>query len=180
MWRVWDLRYHRVIKKNCLQPKFVARETIGMKFATAIGLYGASAKPQPGIPVPPEIVEALGAGKKPPVRVTIGEYSYRSTIASMGGIFLLPFSSEHRKATGLGAGDEITVELELDDAPRVVEVPEDLKAALDQNAAVLQAFEKLSYSNKQRMVLGIAEAKTEDTRQRRIAKAVADLEKTLA
>ena len=84
-----------------------------------------------GIEVPADVVEALGAGKRPPVVVTVNGYQYRSTIAPMGGRFLVPFSAERRNESGIAGGDAINVELVVDTAPRVVEVPADLKAALD-------------------------------------------------
>jgi hypothetical protein len=80
-----------------------------------------------GIEVPADIVDARGAGKRPPVTVTVNGYSYRSTVASMGGRYLLPFSAERRSESGISGGDAIDVELELDTAPRVVDVPEDLR-----------------------------------------------------
>jgi hypothetical protein len=76
-----------------------------------------------GIEVPAEVVAGLGPGQRPPVRVTIGDYSYRTTVARMGGRFLVSLSAENRAAAGVAAGDEVDVDLELDDAPREVEVP---------------------------------------------------------
>ncbi|OXS54221.1 hypothetical protein B1A99_26900 [Cohnella sp. CIP 111063] len=140
-----------------------------MKFRTTLEL---SKKTATGIHVPDEIVEALGAGKKPPVKVTIGSYTYRSTVASMGGRFLLPVSQEHREGAGIQAGDEIEVELELDDAPREVSVPADFVEALDRHAEAREFFDRLSYSNKRRFVLNIEGAKSAETRQRRIDKSV--------
>ena len=144
-----------------------------MRFRTTLLLEGKTAT---GFRVPAEVVEALGQGKKrPAVVVTVGGYSYRSTIAAYGDVFMLPFAGEHREATGLGAGDEIDVDLTLDTAPREVEVPEDLAAALDADPAAKAAFEALSYSNKRRYTLSVQDAKTPETRQRRIEKAVTEL-----
>ena len=143
-----------------------------MKFRTTILLNGKTAT---GLEVPPELVDALGAGKKPAVTVTIGGYSYRSTVAVMGGKFMLPFSAEHRAATGLGAGDEVEVSLSLDTAPRELVVPDDFAAALDAAPQARTAFDALSYSNRRRYVLSIDEAKTSETRQRRIEKSVITL-----
>jgi Uncharacterized protein conserved in bacteria len=140
-----------------------------MKFRTTLEL---SKKTATGIHVPDEIVEALGAGKKPPVKVTIGSYTYRSTVASMGGRFLLPVSQEHRDGAGIQAGDEIEVELELDDTPREVSVPTDFAEALDRHSEAREFFDRLSYSNKRRFVLNIEGAKSAETRQRRIDKSV--------
>lgn len=140
-----------------------------MKFTTTLELAKKTAT---GIQVPNDIVEALGAGKKPPVVVTIGSYSYRSTVASMGGRFMLPVSAEHRAGAGIEAGDEIEVALELDTAPRELEVPQDFADALDGTAEARQFFDSLSYSNKRRFVLNIEGAKTAETRQRRIEKSL--------
>ena len=101
-----------------------------MKFDAIIGLYGNNN--QPGIPVPDEVVKDLDGGKKPAVMVTIGHYSYRSTIATMGGHFLLPISAEHRKGAGVAAGDKVEVELALDTEPRVIQIPPDFAASLEQ------------------------------------------------
>lgn len=143
-----------------------------MDFRTTVELGGKTAT---GIRVPPEVVVALGSGKKPAVRVTINGYTYRSTIAVYGGEFLLPVSAEVRERAGVAAGDEIEVVVELDTEPREVVVPHDLAAALDADAAARQFFDSLSYSNKRRVVLGIEDAKTAETRQRRIVKSVEKL-----
>jgi hypothetical protein len=140
-----------------------------MKFKTTLEL---SKKTATGIQVPDEIVEALGAGKKPPVKVTIGSYTYRSTIASMGGKFMLPVSHENRDGAGIQAGDEIEVKLELDTAPREVSVSEDFAEAMDRHPDARKFFDSLSYSNKRRFVLNIEGAKSAETRQRRIEKSV--------
>lgn len=132
-----------------------------------------SGKTTTGIEVPPHIVEQLGAGKRPPVRVTIGDYTYRTTVSPMGGRYMLPISAQVRQKTGIAGGDTVTVTLELDTAPREVTVPDDLAAALDGDAPAKQFFDQLSYSNKQWHVLTIEAAKTAETRQRRIQKSLA-------
>lgn len=142
-----------------------------MKFKTSILQTGNNT----GIEVPAEVVEGLGGGKKPAVVITIGSYSYRSSIAVMGGKFLIPLSSERRAESGLKGGDPVEVQLALDDAPRVVTVPEDLSAALAGDATAKAFFERLSYSNQLRHVLSITDAKTAETRQRRIDKAMETL-----
>lgn len=139
-----------------------------MKFETTLFQIGNNT----GIDVPTEVVEALGGGKKPAVVVTIGSYSYRSTIAVMGGRNLISFSAERRAETGLKGGETIEVELELDTAPREVTVPDDLAAALAGEPAAKAFFESLSYSNQLRHVLSVTDAKTPETRQKRIAKAI--------
>jgi len=128
-----------------------------------------------GIIVPPEVVEAMGAGKRPKVRVTIGDYSYRSSIASMGGVSMISVSAEVRAGAGVSAGDVVDVGIEVDTEPREVEIPPDLAAALASDAGARQFFESLSYSNKRRLVTPIVDAKTDETRQRRVAKTVEGL-----
>ena len=125
-----------------------------------------------GIVVPPEVVESLGAGKRPAVTVTINGYSYRNTIAVMGGEYMVGVSAAHRAGAGVAGGDELDVDIELDTAPRVVVVPDDLAAALDAEPEARRTFDALSYSNKSWHVLQVEGAKTDETRQRRIAKSV--------
>jgi hypothetical protein len=143
-----------------------------MKFHTTLLLSGKTAT---GVEVPAEVVAALGSSKKPAVRVTINGYTYRTTVATMGGKFMLPVSAENRTRAGIAAGDEVDVEVELDTEPREVNVPPDFVAALEEDAEAKRFFETLSYSNKLRHVLVIEEAKTAETRQRRIKKAIAML-----
>jgi hypothetical protein len=128
-----------------------------------------------GIRVPDEVVEALGKGKRPPVRVTINGYTYRSTIAVYGGEYLVGVSAENRAGSRVAGGDEVDVDIELDTAPREVTVPADFAAALDAEPEARRTFEGLSYSNKSAHVQPIVAAKTDETRQRRIAKSVATL-----
>src|SRR5688572_130772 len=97
------------------------------RFRTVIELGGKTAT---GFPVPVEVVESFGKGKKPPVTVRIGKHTYRSTVAAYGDVYMLPLSAENREAAGVKAGDEIEVELALDTEPRVAEVPPDLEKAL--------------------------------------------------
>ena len=148
------------------------RVTEKKRFRTVIELGGKTAT---GFPVPVEVVESFGKGKKPPVRVKIGNHTYRSTVAAYGDVYMLPLSAENRQAAGVQAGDEVEVELALDTEPRVAEVPADLKKALAADEPAQTAFAALSYSNKRRYVLGVEGAKTEETRRRRIAKVVEDL-----
>ena len=122
-----------------------------------------------GIVVPPDAIDRLGAGKRPPVVVTIGTYTYRSTVAVMGGLFLIPLSQEHRARSGIEPGTDVEVSLELDDQPRTVEVPPDLAADLDA-AGKRESFERLSYSVRKEHVRQVEDAKTPETRSRRIAK----------
>ncbi|MFI7324060.1 YdeI/OmpD-associated family protein [Streptomyces rubiginosohelvolus] len=142
-----------------------------MKFSTTMFQSGNNTN----IEVPEDVVEALGAGKRPPVNVTVNGYAYRSTIAPMGGQYLIPFSSDKRKETGIGGGDAIEVELTFDTAPRTVEPPEDLAAALAAAPGAAEAFAALSPSRQKAHVTSVEGAKTDATRERRIAKAVAEL-----
>ncbi len=125
-----------------------------------------------GIRVPDDVVEALGKGKRPPVRVTINGYTYRSTVAVMGGDYMLGVSAENRAGARVKGGDEIDVDLELDTAPREVSVPADFAAALEAEPNAKRTFDGLSYSNKSWHVLQIEGAKSDETRQRRIMKSV--------
>src|SRR4029453_10040285 len=131
-----------------------------MRFEATIELAGKTAT---GVLVPPEIVGALGSGKRPPVRVTIRDYTYRSTVAPMGGRFMLPISADVRQNAGVAAGDTVEVDLETDNAPREVSLPPDFAAALDQDADAKRFFDGLSYSKKQWHVLSIEGAKTSET-----------------
>ena len=140
-----------------------------MRFRTTLLLGGKTAT---GIEVPAEIVEGLGAGKRPPVRVTIKGHTYRSSIAVMGGVFMVGVNADERKAAGVAAGDELDVDIELDTEPRTVVVPDDFAAALDADGEARRFFDKLSYSHQRRHVLAIEDAKTPETRGRRIAKSV--------
>lgn len=128
-----------------------------------------------GLEVPNEIVAQLGTSKKPAVKVTINGYTYPSTVASMGGVFMLPVSAEVREKAGIKSGDIIEVSLELDTQPRVVEAPEDFQLALDANPEAKQFFENISNSNKKYYIAQIEQAKTPETRNRRIEKAISDL-----
>ncbi len=143
-----------------------------MNFRATVQLARKSAT---GITVPEEIVDALGGGKHPPVRVTLAGHSYQTTVARMGGEFKFPLSAAVREQTGLAAGDEVEVEIELDTEPREVTVPGELARALDQDPDAKRAFETLSYSNRKRHALAVEGAKTPETRQRRIAKALDEL-----
>jgi len=143
-----------------------------MKFSVLIEGAGKTAA---GIEVPPEVVAALGAGKRPPVSVTINGHTYRSTVAVLGGRFMIGVSNEVRSNAGVAAGDEVEVELELDTTPREVSVPPELARELARDAAASKAFEALSYSKKRLIVDPVANAKTDETRDRNVAKAMSSL-----
>jgi hypothetical protein len=143
-----------------------------MRFRTTILGTGKNAA---GMEIPADVVESLGAGKRPPVRVTINGFTYRNTVAVMGGVFMIGVSAANRAAAGVAAGDMVDVDLELDTEPRNVEVPADFAAALDADGDARRTFDTANYSNRQRIVLAIEDAKTDETRQRRITKSVAAL-----
>ena len=143
-----------------------------VKFSTTMFQMGNNT----GIEVPADVVAALGAGKRAPVVVNVNGYEYRSTVAPMGGKFLLPFSAQRRKESGIKGGDAIDVEITVDTAPRTVEVPDDLQAALDASPAAAAAWEKLSYSQRKAHVTSVLGAKAAETRARRITKVTATLE----
>ncbi|RTL61914.1 MAG: DUF1905 domain-containing protein [Pseudonocardiaceae bacterium] len=155
-----------------LQHNTPERHDPAVEFRTTIAQTGTNTT---GIVVPDEIVEQLGAGKRPKVTVTAGGHTWRSSIASMGGRFLIGVSAEIRKITGLAGGDDVDVVVGLDTEPRQVTVADDLAAALDAAPGARAAFDKLSYSHQRRHVMAIDDAKTPETRARRIDKAVAML-----
>jgi len=142
-----------------------------MKFTTTI--QGSGNKT--GIEVPEDVVQALGAGRRPPVIVTMNGESYRSSVAVMGGRNMVSVSAANRELTGVAAGDTVEVDLELDTEPRTVEIPDDLAAALDAEPEAKAFYGTLNYSSQRRYVEPITDAKTAETRSRRIAKAVEDL-----
>jgi len=129
-----------------------------------------------GIEVPADVVAALDAGKRPPVVINVNGYEYRSTVAPMGGRYLLPFSAERRRESGINGGDAIDVEVTLDTSPRTVEVPADVRAALDASPTAAAAWEKLSYTHKKEHARSVLDAKKAETRSRRIAAVIAKLE----
>jgi hypothetical protein len=143
-----------------------------MRFRTTMLSAGKTAL---GFEVPPDVVDALGAGKRPPVVVTMNGYSYRNTVAVYGGVSMIGVSAENRAHAGVKGGDEVDVDLELDTAPREVVVPPDLRAALDADPPARATFERLSYSNKSWHALQVTGTSNPETRARRIAKSIAAL-----
>jgi hypothetical protein len=146
---------------------------MGITFSTTI-LQGES-KNTAGISVPAEVMVSLGGSKKPSVKVSLNGYTYRSTIAVMGGKFLIPLSQAHRESSGLSGGDQVEVTLELDLEPRTVEVPDDLRTALDVQKGAIEAFEALAFSKRKELVRQVNDAKTQETRDRRVLGIVAQL-----
>ncbi|WP_216855919.1 YdeI/OmpD-associated family protein [Paenibacillus qinlingensis] len=128
-----------------------------------------------GISIPEEVMTTLAGGKKPSVSVTLNGYTYRTTIAVMGGEYLIPLSEAHRQASGLKAGDPVEVTLALDLAPRTVEVPSDLHTALSEQDGAVERFEALAFSKRKEFVRQVEDAKTQETRLRRIANVVTQM-----
>jgi hypothetical protein len=139
------------------------------KFRTTVLTTG---KTTMGIEVPDEIVEELGSSKRPAVVVTINGYSYRTSIARMGGRFMFGVSADHRVGAGVAGGDDVDVELELDTAPRTVTVPPDLAEALGRDEKAKAFFDGLSYSNQSWYVSRVESAKKPETRQRRVEESI--------
>jgi hypothetical protein len=137
-------------------------------FATTVAATGNNT----GIVVPGQLIERLGAGRRPAVIVNVNGYEYRNTVAVMGGKYLISISAAVRKESGIKGGDPIHVTLTLADTPREVAVPDDFAAALSADAAAGAFFAKLSNSLQRYHVDNINGAKTAETRQRRIEKAI--------
>jgi hypothetical protein len=152
-------------------PKDSVKKSMPVTFQTTILKTGENTA---GIQVPDEVIEKLGGGKRPLVKVTIKNYTYRSAVAVMDGKYMVSLSSEHRMAAGVQGGDKVNVTLALDLEPRTVQLPKDLEAAL-KKAGALEAFEKSAPSMKKEYVRQVEEAKAQETRERRIAKIVEKL-----
>ena len=138
-------------------------------------LLETTGKTAVGFEVPEPVVLGLGKGKRPPVLVTINGYTYRSTVAPMGGRYLVGVSAENRAAAGVSGGETHDIELALDDAPREVAVPADFAAALDAEPAARRTFDALSPSNKGYHVTLLEGAKSPETRARRLEKSMSAL-----
>ena len=143
-----------------------------MRFRATVELGGTTAT---GIEVPQDVVAALGSGNRPPVTVTIGGHTYRTTVARMSGRFLIPLSAENRTAAGVAAGDQVDVDIAMDSGPREVTVPGDLATAFAQDDTARANFDGLSYTHRKEWVRWIEEAKKAETRATRLAKTVESL-----
>jgi hypothetical protein len=143
-----------------------------VRFRTTILSAGKTAA---GIVIPPQVIEALGPSRKPPVNVTIRQHTYRSTVATVNGQFMVGVSAENRARAGVAGGDEVDVDIELDTEPRAVELPADFAAALAAEPKAKAFFDGLSNSQRGWFVSGIEGAKTDETRQRRIEAALGRL-----
>src|SRR5436190_23580300 len=137
-----------------------------MRFRTTVELGGKTAT---GIPVPEDVVAALGSGKRPAVRVTVGGHSYRTTVASRGGRFFVPLSADNRSAAGVAAGDEVDVDIEPDTESREVTVPSDFADALAHEDTARTFSDALSYTDRKEWVRWVEEAKRAETRAGRVA-----------
>jgi Bacteriocin-protection, YdeI or OmpD-Associated/Domain of unknown function (DUF1905) len=142
------------------------------RFQTTLQVEGRTAT---FFEVPLDVPAVFGRAR-PPVRVTIGGHTYRSTIAVYGGRYFVPLNRQNRDAAGVAAGDKVTVELEADTEERTVELPAELGAALDADDAARAAFDALSYSHRKEYADWITEAKREETRRRRLEKALERLQ----
>ena len=147
----------------------MAAEPKSVTFETTVAASGNNT----GIEVPGDLIDQLAAGKRPPVLVNVNGYEYRNTVAVMGGRHMISISAAVRNATGLKGGDPIRVTLTVADTPREVNVPPDFAAALAADERARAFFGKLSNSMQRYHVDNINAAKSADTRQRRIDKAIA-------
>ena len=143
-----------------------------LKFSTTLLQAGKTAT---GIKIPEEMIEKLGGGKKPLVKVTINNFTYRSAVAVMGGAYMVGVNAENREGANVKGGDKINVTIELDTEERIVEVPAEFQKQLSKNAAAKKMFDTLSYSKKKALIIPIANAKTDETRNRNIEKALSAL-----
>jgi hypothetical protein len=124
------------------------------------------------VDVPPEVIEALGGKGRIPVTATLDGVPYRGTIVRMGGGALLGVQKAIMAEAGVSVGDTLTVVIRNDDAPREVEVPNDLAEALGRDDVARAAFDGLSFSHKREYVDAINEAKRPETRARRIERTI--------
>ena len=128
-----------------------------------------------GFEIPDAVVEELGGGRRPKVVVTVGAHTWRSSIANMGGRFMLGVSMANPEAAGVAAGQLLDVDVELDTAPRTVEVPDDLAAELEGDADARSRWDGWSFTRQNEAARTLTEAKKPETRARRLAKVLAEL-----
>lgn len=119
-----------------------------------------------------QVAEVGEGARRFPVVATVNGYTWRTSVARMGGEFLVGLSREVRQGAGVQAGDEVDVTIELDSAPRDVEVPEALAAALAADPPVKVAFESMAFTHRKEYARWVAEAKRDETRQRRVQQAL--------
>ena len=147
----------------------MAAEPSSVTFETTVAVTGNNT----GIVVPEQAIEQLAAGHRPPVLVNVNGYEYRNTVGVMGGKHMVSISAAVRKATGLHGGNPIRVTLTVADIPQEVIMPADFAAALAADERAGAFFGKLSSSMQRYHVANITGAKSADTRQRRIDRAIA-------
>lgn len=135
----------------------------------------STGKATAGFEVPEEVVEGLGGGGHPKVSVTVDSFTFRTSIAKMGGRFLLGVSAERRAQAGIEPGQVFDVDVELDTAPRETEVPDDLAAALAADALAKSFWDTLTHSKQSWHVHQVTSAKKPETRAARVEKSVAML-----
>jgi hypothetical protein len=124
-----------------------------------------------GIEVPLDVRELYGEAR-PPVRGTVNGVPFRSRLMVYGGVTVLGLRNEQRREAGISDGDPVDVEIERDDAPREVELPPELASALSSDPPAAEAYESLSFTHRREYAEWIAQAKREETRTRRVAKAL--------
>jgi bifunctional DNA-binding transcriptional regulator/antitoxin component of YhaV-PrlF toxin-antitoxin module len=134
-------------------------------------ILGGEAGEAPTVELPFDAEERFGKARAP-VRGTVNGTEFRTTVAVYGGVYLIGFNKELRERAGVAIGDEVEVTLELDDEPRTVELPPALADALDEEAEAKAAYEALSYTHRREYAEWIADAKREETRARRVGKAI--------
>lgn len=152
---------------------FCRRYGLAMEFEAKVELAGKTAT---GFHVPDEVVTALASGRRPAVLVTVGGHTYRTTVGSMGGRFMVPLSAENRAAAGVAAGDEVVVKVEVDSAPREVALPDDLAQVLASDEVATAFFHALAPSHRKEWVRWIEDAKKPETRSARVAETVRSLQ----
>jgi len=143
-----------------------------VRFRTILESAGKQAA---GFHVPDEVVDGIGGGRRPKVTVTINGYTWPTSIGIVDGRTMIGVPLDRRADAGVTPGETIDVEVTLDTAVREVEVPDDFAAAVAAAPSAAQFFAGLNYSERRWFVLGIEDAKTPETRARRIEKAVARL-----
>jgi hypothetical protein len=141
-----------------------------MKFRATLDLAGKSAT---GITVPEDVLAALGSGRRPAVRVTLRKHTFRTTVGTVDGLAKISVSAVVRAEAGVAAGDELDVDIALDDQPREVSLPADLAGALDADPGARAFYDGLSYSKRNAYVVWVESAKKPETRERRVAEAAA-------
>lgn len=140
-----------------------------MHFSGVLQLNGKTAT---GIPLPPDVLAALGGAKRPKLRVTLRGYTYRTTAGSVNSVAMLPVSADVREAAAITAGDRLEVTVEPDTEPREVALPADLAAALDHHPQARRFYDSLSYSRQLAYVTWTEDAKKPETRSRRVTETI--------